>query len=88
MRHNLIHFSTVTEGKFIISLRPGVLDEDLWPDAPLAAALLDGDDAVPPADAVVGLVADVRRLRRGARVAPDGVRLARRQAKLLWGNLC
>ena len=78
----------MAEDKFIISLGAGVLDEDLWPDAPLAAALLDGDDAVLPADAVVGLVADVRRLRRGARVAPDGVRLARRQAKLLWRNLC
>ena len=74
----------MAEEKFMISLGARVLDEDLWPDAPLAAALLDGDDAVLPADAVVGLVADVRRLRRGARVAPDGVRLARRQAKLLW----
>ena len=63
----------MAEEKFIISLGAGVLDEDLWPDAPLASTLPDGDDAVLPADAVVGLVADVRRFRRGARVAPDGV---------------
>ena len=36
-----------------------------------------------PADAVVGLVADVRGVWRWARIAPDGVRLAGRQTKLL-----